>query len=242
MRNSYNKIKLDEPISQIYFWNKTLHVSDSSSDHHQGVLYCTPSSVLILLVSCQQTCMTYTIAVCTVKNPLMMEKGIIRNKQSFIAKNKFEKLVHLVGFIVRTKKSSRIERTNIAMLFITLLGPKLIYTSYQHFSCASTKKQRSSATKHQPSNFVYINYRRSALGTNCTWRWRHLELFHLRKVTDATSNTQAIIFQNWHNILETSVEFFLLKTRMSEEEHCLVIKENRRFFLIYSQFSRATRA
>ena len=26
------------------------------------------SSVLILLASCQQTCMTYTIAVCTVKN------------------------------------------------------------------------------------------------------------------------------------------------------------------------------
>jgi len=25
-------------------------------------------NVLILLVSCQQTCMTYTIAVCTVKN------------------------------------------------------------------------------------------------------------------------------------------------------------------------------
>jgi hypothetical protein len=26
------------------------------------------SSILILLASCQQTCMTYTIAVCTVKN------------------------------------------------------------------------------------------------------------------------------------------------------------------------------
>jgi len=27
-----------------------------------------PSSILILLPSCQQTCMTYTIAVCTVRN------------------------------------------------------------------------------------------------------------------------------------------------------------------------------
>jgi hypothetical protein len=27
------------------------------------------SSILILLASCQQTCMTYTIAVCTVKSP-----------------------------------------------------------------------------------------------------------------------------------------------------------------------------
>ena len=33
-------------------------------DIHQGGT----SSALILLASCQQTCMTYTIAVCTVKN------------------------------------------------------------------------------------------------------------------------------------------------------------------------------
>jgi len=29
------KNQLDELISQIYFWNKILHVSDSSSVHHQ---------------------------------------------------------------------------------------------------------------------------------------------------------------------------------------------------------------
>jgi len=33
--NSYNKTKLDALISQIYFRNKALHVSDSSSFHHQ---------------------------------------------------------------------------------------------------------------------------------------------------------------------------------------------------------------
>jgi len=33
-----------------------------------GLLRTELSSVLILLASCQQTCMTYTIAVCTVKN------------------------------------------------------------------------------------------------------------------------------------------------------------------------------
>jgi len=33
--NSYNKTQLDALISQTYFWNKTLHVSDSSSVHHQ---------------------------------------------------------------------------------------------------------------------------------------------------------------------------------------------------------------
>jgi len=30
-------------------------------------------------VSCQQTCMTYTTAVCTVKKLLMMDRGTVRN-------------------------------------------------------------------------------------------------------------------------------------------------------------------
>jgi len=33
--NSYNKTKQDALIPQIYFWNKTLHVSNSFSVHHQ---------------------------------------------------------------------------------------------------------------------------------------------------------------------------------------------------------------
>jgi len=67
---------------QIYVWNKTLNVSGSSSVHYQEfftvhtlIVYViqvcwqhTSNSVLILLASCQQTCMTYTITVCTVKN------------------------------------------------------------------------------------------------------------------------------------------------------------------------------
>ena len=32
---SYNKSQRDALISQIYFWNRTLHVSDSFSVHHQ---------------------------------------------------------------------------------------------------------------------------------------------------------------------------------------------------------------
>jgi len=49
------------------------------------------SSVLILLIA---SCMTYTIAVCTVKRNCPKHVD-------FYSKNKFEKLVHLVGFIVR---------------------------------------------------------------------------------------------------------------------------------------------
>jgi len=62
---------------------KTLHVSDSSSVLHQEfftvqtamvgichtcLLTACEQDQLILLASCQQTCMTYAIVVCTVKN------------------------------------------------------------------------------------------------------------------------------------------------------------------------------
>ena len=74
---------VDALISQIYFWNKTLHVSDSSSAHHQQFFTVQTATVyvvqlasrirtcnLILLASCQEICMTYEyiIAVCRVKN------------------------------------------------------------------------------------------------------------------------------------------------------------------------------
>jgi len=45
--------------------------------------------------------MTYTIAVCTVKKLLMMDGGTVTKHVQFYSKNKFEKLVHLVGFIIR---------------------------------------------------------------------------------------------------------------------------------------------
>jgi len=37
------------------------------------------SFILVLLDSCLQTCMTYTIAECTVNELLMMDRGTLRN-------------------------------------------------------------------------------------------------------------------------------------------------------------------
>jgi len=54
------------------------------------------SSVLILLARC----MTYTIAVCTEKNCWWWTEERPKHVE-FYSKNKFEKLVHLVGFIIR---------------------------------------------------------------------------------------------------------------------------------------------
>jgi len=54
-----------------------------------------------LRTSCQQTCMTYTIAVCTVKAPDDGKRNCPKYVEIYY-KNKFEKLVHLDGFIIRT--------------------------------------------------------------------------------------------------------------------------------------------
>jgi hypothetical protein len=51
--------------------------------------------------SCLQTCMTYTIAVCTVNNSWWWTEELPKTcRVSF--QNKIEKLVHLVGFIIRS--------------------------------------------------------------------------------------------------------------------------------------------
>jgi hypothetical protein len=55
-------------------------------------------NILILLERYQQTCVTYTIAVCTMKNYWWWTEELSEIcRVSF--QNKFEKLMHLVGFI-----------------------------------------------------------------------------------------------------------------------------------------------
>jgi hypothetical protein len=99
------------------FWHETLHVSDTSSVHHQelstvhsAMVYViqvcrqlsrsSRCSILILLESCLQTCMTYTIAVCTVRNSWWWTEELSETCR-VSCQNKFEKLVHLVGIIIR---------------------------------------------------------------------------------------------------------------------------------------------
>jgi len=42
------------------------------------------SSILVLLESCLQTCVTYTTAECTVNKLLMMDRRTVRNTKSFM--------------------------------------------------------------------------------------------------------------------------------------------------------------
>ena len=88
--------QLDALFSQTYFWNKTLHVSDSSSVQHQE--FCTV-----------HTAMVYVIQVCCVYSEETPDDGQ-RNcpkHVEFYSKSMFEKLVHLVGFIIRIYHDAR---------------------------------------------------------------------------------------------------------------------------------------
>jgi hypothetical protein len=58
------------------------------------------NSNLLLLESCLQTCMTYTIAECTVSNSWWWTEELSETCRVSFPKIKFEKLVHLVGFIM----------------------------------------------------------------------------------------------------------------------------------------------
>ena len=87
----------------------------------------TISSVLILLASCQQTCMTYTTAVCTVKNYWWWN---CPKHVEFYSKNKFEKLVHLVGFIIRMRFEAVVMATiNMAVFWsLSHVDWQIVYT------------------------------------------------------------------------------------------------------------------
>jgi len=75
--------QLDALISQIYFWNETLHVSDSYSVHHHQFFTV-------------HTAMVYAQWKTPDDGQSYFPKHV-----AFNSKNKFEKLVHLVGFIIR---------------------------------------------------------------------------------------------------------------------------------------------
>jgi len=117
-------------FSRFLFWNETLHVSDSSSVHHQKfstvnitVVYVIQdcwqlasrirmelssilirmelSSILILLASCKQTCMAYTIVMCTVENSWQWTEELSETYRVSFQNKNLEKLVPLVGSIKR---------------------------------------------------------------------------------------------------------------------------------------------
>ena len=79
--------------SQIYFWNRTLHVSDRFFVHHHesntvhtAISICHTGFAECLLASSQKTCMTYTYSCVYSARLMMMDKEPVRNMQSSIPK------------------------------------------------------------------------------------------------------------------------------------------------------------
>ena len=57
---------------------------------------------MLLLDICLHTCMTYNIAQCTVNKLLTMDRRTVQYKTCRVScQNKFQKLVHLVGFNIK---------------------------------------------------------------------------------------------------------------------------------------------
>ena len=80
-----------------------------------GVFHCTHSNGTSY--SCQHTSKTYTVAVCTVKNSWWWTEELSKTfRVSF--QNKFEKLVHLVDFIIRNLSRCTVTWTSNLNLFL----------------------------------------------------------------------------------------------------------------------------
>ena len=88
------------------------HCTHRIGKRHTSLLTACEQEQMLLLSSSQQTSMTYTIAVCTVKNSWWRTEELPETcRVSF--QNKFEKLVHLVGFIVRSLSRCAVTWTSI---------------------------------------------------------------------------------------------------------------------------------
>ena len=88
----------DALISQIYFCQETLHVSGSSSAHHQefSTVHCCTFGTGI----CHAGLMTYTSAECTVENSWWWQRKYPKHVE-FLDKNKCGKLVCLLVLLKR---------------------------------------------------------------------------------------------------------------------------------------------
>jgi len=78
-----------------------------------------------LLARCQQTCMTYTMAVCTVKTD-DGQRNCSKHVE-FYSKNKFEKLVHLVGLLyeIHVERLNTPCGQNVDLVVLNLTGHTL---------------------------------------------------------------------------------------------------------------------
>ena len=87
-----------------------------------------------LLASRQQTCMTNTTAACTVKTPVDGQRNCPKYVE-FSSKNKFEKWMRLVSFIIRIYHDARSPQIDISMcvyIYISVLSVYIYIYIHTH--------------------------------------------------------------------------------------------------------------
>ena len=100
-------------ISQIYFWSRTLHVSDSFAVHqqqystvHTAIGVCHTGYADCLLASSQHNLYDIYLLLCVQCYTAADGQRNCPKHVEFYSKNKFEKLVHLISFIIRIHSAS----------------------------------------------------------------------------------------------------------------------------------------
>ena len=87
-----------------------------------------------LLASCQQRCMTYHCCVYSNKTPDDGQRNCPKHVE-FYSKNKFEKLVHLVGFIIRFYEDARSPEHQIPYNILAVASPYTEVTTNRNPNC-----------------------------------------------------------------------------------------------------------
>ena len=109
---------------------------------YQSTRHHTPDPSWSCSQAVSKTCMTYTIAVCTVKNSWWWTEELSETCIEFYSKNIFEKLVHLVGFIIRIYHDARLPERQIKQ--VTFVCKYLVFTERGKCYCIFACKKRVS--------------------------------------------------------------------------------------------------
>ena len=153
------------------------------------------NTVLILLVSCQQTCMTHTIALCKVKN--YDGQRNCSKYVEFYSKNKFEKLVDLVRFIIRNPPP------------IFHLVPNLVqyfhFAGYKHnrgfyFNTVINYNVQWSQTNIETGNTIFSLIQQSELSV----RWPNVQVSGSHIIRHTHTHTVGLFWTSDQLISETA--------------------------------------
>jgi len=98
--------------------------------------------------------MTYTIAVCTVKTPDDGQRNCPKHVE-FYSKNKFEKLVHLIGFIIRIYHEARSRERHIYIYIYIYIYTTAFHIILFEINCNGVSFYFTAALKEYSWHLVY---------------------------------------------------------------------------------------